>query len=130
MRKSRRHASGSGSLGISCTWPAIDGAASSPSYGSSHVGFGSIESSRGMAECVHIIICRRRRCPLQSYKSPLLELAQKGLEAVDAQLGLERSGLWIGKRLDVVDGEVMTIRLEGGTHGVMGVVAAILEDGH
>ena len=130
MRKRRRHASGSSSLGTGCAWPAIDGAASGPSDGSGHVGFGSIESSRGMAECVHIVIGRRRRWPLQSYESPLLELAQKGLEAVDAQLGLERSGLWIGKCLDVVDGEVMTIRLEGGTHGGMAVVAAILEDGH
>ena len=82
-----------------------------------------------MVEGVRIVasIGRRWSCCryLQSYESPLLQLAQKGLEAVDAQLGLERSGLWIGKRLDVVDGEVMTIRLEGGTP-----VAAIIEDGH
>ena len=75
-------------------------------------------------------ICRIVATLLQPYKPPLLHLAQKGLETGDAQLGLERSGLWIGKRLDVVDGEVMTIRLEGGTHGGMAVVAAILEDGH
>ena len=130
MRKRKRRASGSGSLGTGCVRLTIDGDAGSPSDGSSQVGFGSIEPSRGMAEGVHIVTSVGRHWPLQSYESPLLELAQKGLEAVDAQLGLERSGLWIGKCLDVVDGEVMTIWLERDTHGVMGVVAAILEDGH
>lgn len=86
-----------------------------------------------MVEGVRIVasIGRRWSCCryLQSYESPLLQLAQKGLEAVDAQLVLERSGLWIRKGLGVVDCEGMAIWLEGGTVTVA-AAATILEDGH
>lgn len=84
----------------------------------------------GEGICVVTVVSSTCCWRLQSYESPLLEFAQKSLEAGDAQLGLERSGVWIGERLDVVDGEVMTIWLEAGTLTGAAAAAAILEDGH
>ena len=68
---------------------------------------------------------------MQLDESPLLQLAQKGPEAGNAQLRFERAGLLVGEGLGVMDGEGVTVWLEGGTHRVMATLFAIVvEEGH
>ena len=72
-----------------------------------------------MGEGVRVVAGRAGRSALDDDEAPLIQLAQEGPEAGDAQPRLHGTARRVAEGPDVVDGEGPVIRKEGGAGRVI-----------